>query len=192
MGDRPDLDVLSEITAILDRLGIPYSIGGSVASSSYGRVRFTQDADITIQVSQAQVEQFAEAVKDRFYLSKEAMAQAIQQGTCFNVVHFDSAFKVDLFICKNKPFERQVLGRARREPIFGVEGRTFSFVSPEDIILLKLRWYRDGGGTSDRQWEDVLGVLGVQGDGLDQAYLGKWAEALGVRDLLDKAMDDVQ
>ena len=79
MSDRPDLDALSEITAILDRLGIPYAIGGSVASSTYGRVRFTQAADITIDVSQTQMEQFADAVKDRFYFSKEAMVETVTE-----------------------------------------------------------------------------------------------------------------
>jgi hypothetical protein len=86
------------------------------------------------------------------------------------------------------PYDVQLLQRARRLPVPGVEGRTFSFVSPEDIILLKLRWYREGGETSDRQWEDVLGVLAVQDTALDREYLGRWAEVLGVQDLLDKAL----
>ena len=62
--------------------------------------------------------------------------------------------------------------------------------SPEDLILRKLVWYRDGGGVSDRQWRDVLGVLKVQSERLDLAYLGRWAERLGLSDLLSRAVDE--
>jgi hypothetical protein len=188
MTEAQDLDALAQVVAVLERLHIPYAVGGSLASSTYGRVRFTQDADLTIDASQSKAEQFVNEIHDTFYVSREAVLQAILQRTSFNIIHFDSAFKVDLFVRKDADFDRQLLQRARRVPIPGVDGRTFSFVSPEDIILLKLRWYREGGETSDRQWDDVLGVLAVQGDALDQAYLGRWAEVLGVEDLLDKAL----
>jgi hypothetical protein len=192
MTEAQDLDALAQVVAVLERLHIPYAVGGSLASSTYGRVRFTQDADLTIKVSQSQVEQFVDQVKDGFYVNREAVLQAVVRRSSFNIIHFDSAFKVDLFVCKDTEFDRHVLQRARRTPVPGTEGRTFFFVSPEDIILLKLRWYREGGETSDRQWEDVLGVLAVQGSALDREYLGRWAEVLGVQDLLDKAMSAAQ
>ena len=57
-------------------------------------------------------------------------------------------------------------------------------------MLAKLQWYRDGGGVSDRQWNDVLGVLKVQGATLDRAYLEEWARELGLTDLLRRALED--
>jgi hypothetical protein len=190
MTEPQDLDALAEVAGILDRLDIAYAIGGSIASSSYGRVRFTQDADITVELSEAQAERFLAAVQDRFYISREAMAAAIRQRSTFNIIHLDSAFKVDLFVRKDTDFDRQLLRRARPMLLTGTgtDGRPFSFVSPEDIVLLKLRWYREGGEVSGRQWEDILGVLAVQGDGLDHGYLRKWAEVLDVMDLLGKAL----
>lgn len=57
-------------------------------------------------------------------------------------------------------------------------------------MLNKLAWYRLGGGVSDRQWNDVLGVLKVQRDSLDKQYLQHWASALKLKDLLKKAFQD--
>jgi hypothetical protein len=189
MGEHQDLEVLAQVVAVLEQLGIPYAIGGSMASSGYGKVRFTQDADITVEPFEAQAERFFDLVKGDFYVSKEAMAQAIHSRTSFNLIHFESAFKIDLFVRRDTEFERQLLRRAR--PLSGPGGsgsRTFSFVSPEDIVLLKLRWYREGGEISDRQWQDILGVLAVQGESVDRIYLMKWAEILSLKDLLNKAL----
>lgn len=55
--------------------------------------------------------------------------------------------------------------------------------APEDTILAKLRWHRRGGGASERQLSDVLGVLKVQRERLDLEYLREWAGRLGVLDL---------
>jgi hypothetical protein len=64
------------------------------------------------------------------------------------------------------------------------------FCSAEDIVLQKLRWFRKGGGISDRQWNDLLSVLKVQANTIDYDYLRHWAVELGVADLLLKAFDD--
>jgi len=192
MHEHQDIDVLAQVITVLEQLKIPYAVGGSIASSSYGRVRFTQDADITVEPFEAQMGQFFDLVKDSFYISKEAMIQAIRGRTSFNLIHFDSAFKIDLFVRKDTEFERQLLLRTRSVPIAGGMARTFSFVSPEDIILLKLRWFLEGGETSDCQWQDVFDVLAVQGAGLDLTYLQKWAELLGLKDLLSKALAESQ
>lgn len=188
MREHQDLDVLAQVVAILEQLKVPYAVGGSMASSSYGRVRFTQDADITVEPFETQADRFFELVKDGFYVSKEAMTQAIHRRTSFNLIHFETAFKIDLFVRRDTEFERQLLRRTRPVLLEAGAARMFQFVSPEDIVLLKLRWYREGGETSDRQWQDVLDVLAVQGAGVDRTYLAKWAEALGLKDLLCKAL----
>jgi hypothetical protein len=64
-------------------------------------------------------------------------------------------------------------------------------VSPEDIILLKLEWFRIGGEMSERQWNDVLGVFEIQGSRLDQTYLDHWAPVIGVADLLARARQEI-
>jgi hypothetical protein len=54
--------------------------------------------------------------------------------------------------------------------------------------LHKLYWFRLGGEVSERQWDDVLGVLNVQGSALDQVYMKHWADVLAVLDLLQQAL----
>ncbi len=63
-------------------------------------------------------------------------------------------------------------------------------MSPEDSILLKLTWYIQGGSTSEKQLNDIRGVLTVQKDALDSEYLKKWASRLEVADVLDKCLTE--
>ena len=96
---------------------------------------------------------------------------------------------MDVFIRKDRPFEQSVMQRRRETEPEGMPGEKFDVVSAEDIILLKLEWFRLGGEISDRQWSDVLGVLRQQGDRLDAAYMDFWATQLSVADLLQQARE---
>ena len=188
MTNPQELIILEGFTDILERLGIDYAIGGSMASSVYGEVRFTQDADMTVEPFMSQAEKLFELLKPQYYISKEAMYQALQQHSSFNVIHLESAFKIDVFIRKDTSFEKQLISRRRLLKLSDSLKKPFSVISPEDIVLLKLQWYRDTGHSSERQWDDVIGVLKVQADKLDFQYLKKWADILRINDLLEKAV----
>jgi hypothetical protein len=188
MTNPQELIILEGFADILERLGIDYAVGGSMASSVYGKVRFTQDADITVEPFMSQAEKLFELLKPQYYISKEAMYQALRQHSSFNVIHLESAFKIDVFIRKDTSFEKQLISRRRLLKLSDSPAKPFSVISPEDIILLKLQWYRDTGHSSERQWDDVIGVLKVQADKLDFQYLKKWAGILGINDLLEKAV----
>ncbi len=187
MNNPQDIAVLEKLTDILDELNIAYVIGGSFASSAYGAVRFTQDADITVEPFGQKNDKFFEAIKEVFYISKEAMSQALQNRTSFNIIHLTTAFKIDIFIQKDNEFQSQMLSHGRKLPL-GKTAKKVSFVSPEDIILLKLDWFKQSGGNSERQWSDVLGVLASQKDSLDFDYLKTWAKKLGLNELLQKTI----
>ena len=192
MNDPQEVAVLGEIVSIFDKLQIAYAIGGSMASSAYGAARFTQDADISVEPFQDKTDAFFTAVKGTFYISKEAMQEAIHLRRSFNIIHFETAFKIDLFVCRDTSFDRQVLLRRKSLELSHLQGARFSFVSPEDIVLLKLQWYREGGEISDRQWTDILGVLTIQADALDKTYLENSAKALQLGDLLERALKEAQ
>ena len=117
--------------------------------------------------------------------------EAIQRRTSFNLIHFESMTKIDIFLLKSRLFDLQAFERTSSS---GLEnspaGRQFQLASPEDTILNKLEWYRQGGEVSERQWTDVLGVLKVQSKSLDRAYLLRWAVQLGVEDLLKRSLED--
>jgi len=183
--------VLEQLTEVLDKLNIAYVIGGSMASSAYGAVRFTQDADITVEPVGLIAEKLFDVLKDDFYISKEAMFEALKNRSSFNVIHFATAFKIDIFIRAENEFQRQMLVRSRKMRL-GASNKEVSFVSPEDIILLKLDWYRQSEYASQRQWSDVQGVLAAQAALLDFEYLKNWAGKLGLTELLTRAISESQ
>ena len=96
--------------------------------------------------------------------------------------------KVDVFVLRERPYDREAFARRRRETMGEGEAlREFFLSAPEDVVLSKLDWFRRGGETSERQWNDVLGVLRVSGGSLDAAYTERWARELGISDLLARA-----
>jgi hypothetical protein len=187
VGETRHIEVVERLTDVLDRLGIIYAIGGSMASSAYGEARFTQDADISVQPFDRVAEEFFRLVKDEFYISEEAMHKALHSRGSFNLIHFESSVKIDLFVQGPSQFEQRLLARRRKAKLSDPGSRDLDVVSPEDIILLKLRWFDMTGGTSQRQWDDVLGVLAVQGDALDFEYLTASARELGLEELFERA-----
>ncbi len=189
MNDRRENEaVIERLADVLDSLGIRYAIGGSIASAFYGTVRFTRDADISIQPFSSVADKLYELLKHEFYISREAMEEALTSHRSFNLIHFETSFKIDLFVQGPSEFEQQILTRSKGLKLTETSHRDLSVVSPEDIILLKLRWFRETGDTSERQWGDVQGVLGVQGEALDYDYLTGWAKKLGLDELLDRAI----
>ncbi|MCH7556443.1 MAG: hypothetical protein IIB56_03200 [Planctomycetes bacterium] len=189
MNNPQELETLESFTKILEQLDIAYAIGGSMASSIYGKVRFTQDADITVEPFDNQADKLFEILKPQYYISKEAMYQALRQRCSFNIIHLESAFKIDIFIRKDTAFEKQLISRRRALKLSNSLEKSFSVISPEDIILLKLQWYRDSGH-SERQWDDVAGILTIQAEKLDFEYLKKWAGILRIDEILEKAISE--
>ncbi len=185
-------EVIRAVVAVLNEMAIPYAIGGSIASSTYGAPRFTHDADITVEPFTGKEAEFARHFGPEYYLSVQAVVQASRNRTTFNLLHFSSGFKIDFFVCKEHAFARAVMDRRRLEELVELGGQKLFLVSPEDIVLLKLEWYRLGDGISDRQWSDILGVLRARHDRLDWAYLQRSGMALGVSDLLESAIREAQ
>lgn len=175
---------LIEILGLLEQLGIVYLLGGSFASSIHGVPRGTRDADLLVDLSRGQARALSENLGSAWYADLAMMEDSLSRGISFNVIHIPTSFKVDFFPAGRKDFERSELERRRREPL----GEHHAYVStPEDTLLAKLRWYREGGETSDAQWRDIMGIVEVKAGSLDDAYLDGWARTLGLADLLSRA-----
>ncbi len=179
------------VTDTLDALGVPYAIGGSLATIFHGIPRTTIDADLVADLQPEQISPFVRALRDTFHIDPLAIVDAMQRRSSFNLIHKTAMFKVDIFLPKERPFDRMQLERRGREIILDEPERTAWVTSAEDIILAKLEWFRMGGEVSERQWRDVLGVMKTQGALLDAAYLRHWAAELKVSDLLARAFREV-
>jgi len=188
VSEMREIQVLERLAEVLDALGIPYAVGGSIASSMYGTVRFTRDADIGVYPFPTVADKFYEMLKDEFYVNEQAMQEALGCCGSFNIVHFETAFKIDLFLLGPSDFEQQLLVRSKMVRLGESPESDLCFVSPEDVILLKLRRIDEGDGFSENQWDDILGVLAVQGRALSFEYLSEYAQGLGVAGLLERAI----
>jgi hypothetical protein len=184
------IDVLQIVTANLEQLNLPYMIAGSFASTVYGVPRFTQDADIVVRLSSLNISDVMKTFSSGFYIDRAQIERAVQSGSSFNIIHFESAFKVDLFVAAKDEFEQQALSRRVRTTIKTESQYAPYFQTAEDTILSKLDWFRKGGRVSNQQWRDVLGILKVQEGRLDLAYMHKWAGELQLADLLKEALRD--
>ena len=177
---------------ILDSLSIPYMVGGSLAAAVHGIPRSTQDVDCVAAVKPEHAGSLVEKLKAEFYIDPpEALRQSIRAGRMFNLIHLATGFKFDIYPLPEDPYQQTAFSRrALAELGTGVTGAArFYVASAEDTMLAKLRWYRAGGEVSERQWSDVLDIVRVQRGLLDGGYLRKWAAALGVGDLLEKALE---
>lgn len=178
------------VAQTLEALGIPYAVGGSLASSLHGVMRSTLDVDIVADMRVEHIQPLVTALSKEFYTDDEMMRDAIEHHSSFNLIHYETAFKVDIFIRKLRAFDQMQLERRRLSVISTDPEQSVYVASPEDVILSKLEWYRMGGEISDRQWRDILGVLKTRSGQLDLAYMRKWAKELTVEILLERALNE--
>ncbi len=181
------LSALIPVVDALERLGVAYQIGGSVASSVYGVPRATMDIDLVADLRPEHVQPLAALLQEQYYINPEAIHEALHRRSSFNRIHLETMVKVDVFVLRERPYDQEAFRRTRRDTLEEESGREFSLSAPEDVILNKLAWFRMGGEVSERQWNDVIGVLRVQANALDVPYLTHWAAVLGLADLLERA-----
>ncbi len=148
--------VLSQVACVLEQQEITYVLVGSLASSMHGMYRSTADIDLLADIKPAQVRPLLDALDKSFYIDELAVRQAIAQRRSFNAIHFDSVFKVDIFIAKADDFARKQLERRELRKIAPEIDQFIYVATAEDPILAKLRWYRERDEASSTQWSDVL------------------------------------
>lgn len=174
--------VLHAVITALNDAGVPHMVVGSFASTVHGAERSTQDIDILIDPTPESLEAFTSSLQHTdMYVSPSAQS-ALRERDQFNVISPSTGWKVDLIIRQDREFDRSRLARRQPVDLYGVQ---LWLASAEDTILAKLEWARMG--ESERQLHDVARVLKVKQDALDTEYISRWADALGVTDLLEQA-----
>ena len=177
------------IIEVFESLGIRYYLSGSIACSVYGLPRGAQDIDVVADIQTEHVSALVKHLQGAYTINAQTLRDAIAQRNAFSLLHLSSLVKVDVMLPRGTPFDSLVLQRARQLSL--IEGyQPIWIASPEDVVLMRLEWYRDCGATADDQWNDILGVLKVQAPTLDLTYLRHVAQTLNDSGLLEQALID--
>jgi len=186
-------EILAEIIGTFERLDIPYVVGGSFASSVWGHPRQTRDIDVNLWLEHGHVERLVTSFQADYLISDAEIERTLHESEeyrSFQILHIETLFKVDAFVPHHSRFAESVLAGARRVQI--VPGLEANCMSPEDVIIHKLRWFELGNRVSDRQWNDIVQVLDIQREQLKIDYLLKWSDHFGLKDLFLEAMRETE
>jgi hypothetical protein len=185
------LDVALLVGGAIDTVGGEYFVGGSVASSLQGEPRATNDIDMVVAMRGFRVRAFAEQLGSDFEVDEQMLREALARGGSANIFYLPLVTKVDIFGLGASPYDEVEFHRRRRVRV-RESGEELWVKSPEDTILRKLLWYRQGGEVSSKQWRDVTEVLRIRGPQLDVVHLDAWASKLGLTALLARARQQAE
>ena len=176
-------ELLADCLRRLNRAGVLYYLTGSMASNYWGIPRTTHDLDFVVQLPMSAVSRIVQEFSGDFYIDEAAVRAAYQPPHQFNAIDTRSALKVDFWLPKPAPFDREMMKRRVQATLFG-EGAWIA--TAEDVILHKLIWNRIS--PSDRQLGDAAGIVAVQTDTLDKHYLKQWAQELKLTSQLERLL----
>lgn len=170
----------------LEKCNIDYYIGGSIASSSYGLPRATFDIDLVANIRENNVLGLVETLENDYYIDEIQIKNAIKNQSSFNIINLKTMMKIDIFLLKNREYDQLSFKRRKMHKKFN-----FYMESPEDVIIHKLEWYVMGNKMSERQKQDIIGILKVQSDELDYKYLEKWTKELSLYKLFMNLKNEI-
>jgi hypothetical protein len=178
-----------------EELRVPYYLGGSIASSLHGMQQLAQDIDLVVDLGEQTLPSLFAVLGQHFLLDEDEAREAVREHMPFPLIHLDSLMKVDVVFPK-----RDAFATSMRQLIRGytLDERypPFQLASATEMILFKVqRSQRDeqsrtDGIWDDAEWNDLLGMLKVQGPDLDLALLEEWASRLDVVETWRRALVD--
>jgi hypothetical protein len=182
------IDIALKVAAALSSVGAEYFLGGSLASSLHGEPRATNDIDFVIALPLGRIDALKSALGPDFELDTDMLRDAIRRAGSANAFYLPVVTKVDFFGRGYEPFDESEFSR-RRATVVRANGDSLIVKTPEDTVLRKLLWYREGGGVSEKQWRDITSVLRVSGTRMDGHYLDIWAARLDLIELMNRARE---
>lgn len=179
-----ELDVLKLVCQRLEEANIPYMLTGSFAANFYAVPRMTRDIDIVIELHKTDIQKIFHLFQNDFYIDTDAIKEAIDHQSIFNIIHNESVFKIDFIIRKDSSYRRTEFLRKVK---INLDDRYVWIVSPEDLIISKLDWAKDS--FSEMQIKDIRNILLSQKD-LDKDYIAKWIDKLDLKQIYSKVNID--
>mgnify|MGYP005844243605 CR=1 FL=1 len=172
--------LLKYLVNTFNLIKIEYFITGSIASIFYGEPRFTNDIDIVAKIEEKHIPELIKRFPDKeFYIDKDSIIEAIKEKSQFNIIHPSSGLKIDVIIYKENDFDFSRFERVKRiSPIEGIEA---NFASPEDVIIMKMKYYKEK--KSEKHLRDIYAMLNISSDLIDKEYIKSWAHKLDVLDV---------
>ncbi len=185
----PQQELLKKVIQVLEAAHIEYMVTGSVASSFYGEPRSTHDIDMIVAIQKSDIQKLTGIFcPPRFYLDEESVRQALEHKDMFNLIDTEEGDKVDFWMLTDDPFDKSRFYRRQKTDVMGFQ---MQVSSPEDIILVKLKWAKLSGG-SEKQFTDALRVYEVQSEKLDKGYLEQWVKELDLVPLWEELKTKAQ
>lgn len=182
-------ELLRHLVRCFESLEIQYILTGSMASMAYGEPRFTNDIDVVAGVRYEHIKGLKECFPENdFYLSEDAVKEAVHRSSQFNIIHPASGLKIDVIIRKMDAFDESRFQRIKR--FNAIEDTEVNFASPEDVIIKKMAFYREGG--SEKHLRDITGILKISGDDIDYDYINLWSERLKLQDIWDAVLKRIR
>lgn len=167
--------VLHDFVERIEKLGIAYMLTGSMAMMRYTVFRQTADIDVILELSEKDKDKFIKSFESDYYIPLQSLSRAIQTNRMFNVIHFETAFKVDCVMKKSTDFQKSAFERRERTDYYGKE---IWIISKEDLILSKLLWAKDS--LSEMQFRDIKNLMRA---GFDENYTEQWIDKLGISEI---------
>jgi hypothetical protein len=182
-------ELLKKVITVLETIDIDYMMTGSIVSSLQGEPRSTHDIDCVIALGKPVVDTFVKAfAKSKFYLDRDAIIDAIERQGSFNMLDTKEGDKVDFWLLTDDEFDKSRFSRRYVENVLGI---TMYVSSPEDTILMKLKWALLSGG-SEKQFIDALRVYEVQCENLDGEYIESWVQNLALQSLWQRLKEEAK
>lgn len=173
-------ELLQKIVTVFERLHVPYLVTGSVAAMAYGEPRLTNDVDVVAAVEERHIPGLvAEFPPVEFYIDADMIREVIRTRGQFNIIHPASGLKIDVIIRRDTAFDKSRFSRIRR--IHPAQSYEADFASPEDVIIKKMEFYKEGG--SEKHLRDIAGILKISGDEVDLGYISDWANRLDLMEI---------
>jgi hypothetical protein len=175
--------ILHDFAERIENLGIKYLLTGSMAMMNYSVYRFTADIDLILELKTEDVPKLIKALEPNYYVPHQTARRAVSTEKMFNVIHEETAFKIDCAVRKSTAFQMKVFQRGEQTNFYG---RKIWIITKEDLILSKLWWAKDS--LSEKQLTDVKNLIRT---GFDGGYIKQWTRQLGVDEMFEQCLREI-